>query len=73
MGSDCSVSIIEICGVDMRVAVLGFICCLVGVTLWCILGYTLEKYGVSNMWFMWAGYWFYPVFNYINDTIMWHK
>lgn len=54
----------------MRVAVLGFICCLVGVTLWCILGYTLEKYGVSNMWFMVAGFWFYPLFKYINDTII---
>ena len=57
----------------MRVAVLILISCLVGVTLWCILGVALEYYKVSDAWFMVAGYWFYPVFNYINETIMWHK
>ena len=73
MDSDCSGSIIEICGVDMRVVVLGLISCLVGVTLWCILGVALEYYKVSDAWFMVAGFWFYPLFKYINDTIMWHK
>ena len=73
MGSDCSGSITEIVGVDMKFALLMLLSCIIGVALWCILGVTLEKYGVSNLWFMVAGYWFYPVFNYINDTIMWHK
>ena len=73
MGSDCSGSITEIFGVDMKFALLMLLSCIIGVALWCILGVTLEKYGVSNLWFMVAGYWFYPVFNYINDTIMWHK
>ena len=70
MDLDCSAAIIEIFGVDMRFTLLMLISCLVGVALWCILGYTLEKYDVSNMWFMVAGYWFYPLFNYINNTIM---
>lgn len=57
----------------MRFTLLMVLSITIGVTLWCILGYTLEKYGVSNLWFMVAGYWFYPLFNYINETIMWHK
>ncbi|CAB4222311.1 hypothetical protein UFOVP1655_77 [uncultured Caudovirales phage] len=57
----------------MRFTILMLITCLVGITLWCILGYTLEKYGVSNMWFMVAGFWFYPLYDFIYKTIMWHK
>jgi hypothetical protein len=59
-------------GADMKFTILMLITCLVGITLWCILGYTLEKYGVSNMWFMVAGFWFYPVYDFIYKTIMWH-
>jgi hypothetical protein len=73
MDSDCLGSIFVHFGADMKFALLMLLSIIIGVALWCILGYTLEKYGVSNMWFMVAGYWFYPVFNYINDTIMWHK
>ena len=70
MDSDCSGSIIEICGVDMRVAALMLLSIIIGVALWCILGITLEQYGVSNLWFMVAGYWFYPVFSFLNEKIM---
>ena len=70
MDSDCSVSITEIFGVDMKFAALMLLSIIIGVALWCILGITLEQYGISNLWFMVAGFWFYPVFNYINNTIM---
>ena len=70
MDSDCSVSIIEICGVDMRVAALMLLSIIIGVALWCILGITLEQYGISNLWFMVAGYWFYPAFSFLNERIM---
>jgi len=70
MDSGCLVSIIVHFGVDMKFALLMLLSVIIGVALWCILGYTLEKYGISNIWFMVAGYWFYPLFNYINDTIM---
>ena len=49
----------------MRFTILMLITCLVGITL--------EKYGVSNMWFMVAGFWFYPLYDFIYKTIMWHK
>lgn len=70
MDSDCSGSIIEICGVDMKFAALMLLSIIIGVALWCILGITLEQYGVSNLWFMVAGYWFYPVFSFLNEKIM---
>ena len=70
MGSDYSGSIIEICGVDMKFAALMLLSIIIGVALWCILGITLEQYGVSNLWFMVAGYWFYPAFSFLNEKIM---
>ena len=57
----------------MRFTILMLITCLVGITLWCILGITLEQSGVSNSWFMVAGFWFYPLYDFIYKTIMGHK
>jgi hypothetical protein len=57
----------------MRFTILMLITCLVGITLWCLLGITLEQNGVSNMWFMVAGFWFYPLYNFIYKTIMGYK
>ena len=70
MDSDCSVSITEIFGVDMKFASLMLLSIIIGVALWCILGITLEQYGISNLWFMVAGYWFYPAFSFLNEKIM---
>ena len=70
MDSDSLGNITEVFGVDMKFALLMLVSIIIGVALWCLLGFTLEQYGVSNVWFMVAGFWFYPVFNYINNTIM---
>lgn len=43
-----------------------FICTL----LWSVLGFTLEHYGVSNVWFMIAGYLFFPTLQFIDNRIM---
>jgi hypothetical protein len=70
MDLNCLENTIEICGVDMKFALLMLLSCIIGVALWCILGITLEYYKVSDAWFMVAGYWFYPVFSFINKRIM---
>ena len=70
MDSGCLVSITEIFGVDMKFALLMLLSIIIGVALWCILGITLEQYGISNLWFMVAGYWFYPAFSFLNEKIM---
>ena len=57
----------------MKFALLMLVSIIIGVALWCILGITLEQYGVSNLWFMVAGYWFYPAFSFLNETIMGYK
>lgn len=54
----------------MKFALLMVLSIIIGVALWCILGITLEQYGVSNLWFMVAGYWFYLAFSILNERIM---
>lgn len=44
--------------------------CWVGVGIWCAVGITLEHFGIRPMYFMLAGFWVYPLFDYINKAIM---
>ena len=64
---------IGVYGVDMKFALLMLVSIIIGVALWCLLGITLEQYGVSNVWFMVAGYWFYPLYDFIYKNIMGYK
>lgn len=41
----------------------------IGVSMWCVVCAILEHYGAWNGWFMLAGFWIYPIFNYINKAI----
>lgn len=41
----------------------------IGVSMWCVVGAILEHYGVRPMYFMLAGYWIYPIVNYIHRAI----
>ena len=70
MDLNCSGNITEVFGVNMKFALLMLVSIIIGVALWCLLGITLEQYGVSNVWFMVAGYWFYQVFSFLNEKIM---
>jgi hypothetical protein len=72
MDLDCLAAITARFGVDMKFAVFMLIIC-VGTILWCILGIILEQSGVRNMWFMVAGFWFYPLYDFIYKTIMGYK
>tara|TARA_R110000822_G_scaffold263672_1_gene387946 strand:- start:178 stop:372 length:195 start_codon:yes stop_codon:yes gene_type:complete len=47
--------------------VLGLV---IGVILWSFVGSTLEYFGVSNVWFMLAGYCVYPTFQFIHNRSM---
>ena len=43
---------------------------LIGVVMWVLLGTTLEFYGVLPVFYMLAGYWFYPLFQYVMEKII---
>lgn len=69
MGSGYSVSILEIYGVNMSIYIKFIASCWIGVSIWILVGTSLEYFDAWNGWFMLAGYWIYPIFNYIHKAI----
>ena len=51
--------------------VIRFIIALItGVTVWVLVGTTLEHYNVHPGWFMVAGFWMYPLYQRYSDVII---
>lgn len=51
--------------------VIRFIIALItGVTVWVLVGTTLEHYDVHPSWFMVAGFWMYPLYQRHSDVII---
>jgi hypothetical protein len=44
--------------------------CWVGISIWFLAGTSLEYFEAWNGYFMITGFWIYPIFDYINKTIM---
>lgn len=70
MDSDFLVYIIEIYGVNMKFFIKFMVSCWVGISIWFLAGTSLEYFEAWNGYFMITGFWIYPIFDYINKTIM---
>lgn len=69
MDSDSSGNTTLVTGINMSIYIKCLASIWIGVGIWCVVGATLEHYGVRPMYFMLAGYWIYPIVNYIHRAI----
>lgn len=54
----------------MNFAISFIITLIAGVTVWVLVGTTLDHYAVHPSWFMVAGFWMYPMYQRCSDAII---
>ena len=69
MDLDSSENTTLVTGINMSIYIKFIASIWIGVSIWCVVGATLEYFDAWNGWFMMAGFWIYPIFNYINKAI----